>query len=399
VRIPAPYRPRRTRRRSTLCGVTRAGGDGGRRRDTTGTVLTVLAVLLLTASLVAAVRSIRPAQRPSLAAAAATPRPVAPGGTPTRAAATPRRADRITLAFAGDVHFEGRVGIRLGRPATAFGPVAATLSRADLAMVNLETAITRRGTPEPKQFTFRAPAAALTALRAAGVDVASMANNHGVDFGFTGLADSLAAIRSSGFPVVGIGANGARAYEPWYATVRGHRVAILGASQIQDRTLAAWTATSRSGGIASAYSDLLVSAVRAARKRAEVVVVYVHWGEEGRECPLGVQRELAARLSEAGADAIVGTHAHLLLGGGWLGRTYVAYGLGNFLWWRDDAYSNDTGVLTLTVRGRRVVAAALTPTRIDPRGVPVPVVGTEAGRILATWDRVRGCSGLSATPG
>jgi len=380
--------------------VTRAGGNGGRRRDIAGTVLTALAVLLLTASLAAAVRSIRPAQRPSFAAAAA-PRPVAPGGTPTRAAAaaTPRRADRITLAFAGDVHFEGRVEIRLGQPATALGPVAATLSRADLAMVNLETAITRRGTPEPKEFTFRAPATALTALRAAGVDVASMANNHGVDFGFTGLADSLAAIRSSGFPVVGIGANGARAYEPWYATVRGHRVAFLGASQIQDRTLAAWTATSRSGGVASAYSDLLVSAVRAARQRAEVVVVYVHWGEEGRECPLAVQRELAGRLSEAGADAIVGTHAHLLLGGGWLGRTYVAYGLGNFLWWRDDAYSNDTGVLTLTVRGRRVVAAALAPARIDPRGVPVPVVGTDAARILATWDRVRGCSGLSATPG
>ena len=65
-------------------------------------------------------------------------------------------------------------------------------------MVNLETAITTGGTPAPgKQFTFRAPAAALTALKAAGVDVASMANNHGMDYMQSGLADSLAAPSSA----------------------------------------------------------------------------------------------------------------------------------------------------------------------------------------------------------
>jgi poly-gamma-glutamate capsule biosynthesis protein CapA/YwtB (metallophosphatase superfamily) len=69
--------------------------------------------------------------------------------------------------------------------------MAATLTSADLAVVNLETAITRRGRPEPKQFTFRAPPAALDALRAAGVDVATMANNHGMDYGPVGLADSV----------------------------------------------------------------------------------------------------------------------------------------------------------------------------------------------------------------
>ncbi len=139
--------------------------------------------------------------------------------------------------------------------------------------------------------------------------------------------------------------------------------------------------------------------MRDARRHAEVVVVYVHWGEEGNPCPLGLQRTLAQRLAAAGADAVVGTHAHLLLGGGWLGPTYVAYGLGNFVWWRDNAYSNDTGVLTLTFRGRRVVAATLVPAEIDGRGVPVPATGAEASRILAKWEMVRGCAGLAGTPG
>ena len=375
-----------------------AGGPARRRGMRLVTALVAAGCLAVAVAAVAAVvRSIQPAARPSVGAPPATTRAAAATADPTTDPTTAAPAPRITLAFAGDVHFEGRVAARLAAdPATALGPVAAVLSRADLAMVNLETAITERGSPEPKQFTFRAPPTAFAALRAAGVDVVTMANNHGADFGATGLADSLQAITATGFPTVGIGPDSARAYAPYYRDVRGHRVAILGASQIRDHTLATWTAGPDRPGIASAYSDRLVQAVRDARERAEIVVVYVHWGIEGQDCPSGDQRSLAARLAAAGADAVVGTHAHLLLGGGWLDRTYVAYGLGNFLWWRDDAYSNDTGVLQLTFQGRRVVGAALAPARIDERGVPMPATGETAARIEGSWAALRGCTGLAA---
>ena len=306
----------------------------------------------------------------------------------------------LTLAFAGDVHFAGRVESRLTTsPTDVLGPIGAVLASADIAMVNLESAVTERGTPEPKQFHFRAPATALTALRAEGVDVVSMANNHGVDYGRTGLEDTLAAIRDTGVPVIGIGADAAQAYSPHVVTVRDTRVALLAASQVPDRTLAAWTASANEPGIASAYEvDRLEGAVRAARTRADVVVVYLHWGDEGESCPTAVQRSVAGRLAAAGADAVVGTHAHLLLGGGWDDRTYVAYGLGNFLWWRDNAYSNDTGVLTLRVRANRVVGATLSPARIDSAGVPQPVAGEAAARIQAKFAELRSCAYLSAIP-
>jgi poly-gamma-glutamate synthesis protein (capsule biosynthesis protein) len=128
-------------------------------------------------------------------------------------------------------------------------------------------------------------------------------------------------------------------------------------------------------------------------------VVYLHWGIEGHGCPSAEQKTLATRLAEAGADAVVGTHAHQLLGGGWLDRTYVAYGLGNFLWWRDNAYSNDTGVLQLTFRGRQVVAGALVPARIDERGTPVPSTEDTAARIQRKWTDLRGCTDLASGPG
>jgi poly-gamma-glutamate capsule biosynthesis protein CapA/YwtB (metallophosphatase superfamily) len=350
-----------------------------------------LAVAMVVLGLVVAARSVRSAVRPTVGAPPGT-EPTAGRPAPT----TSPPAAQITLAFAGDVHFAGRTLARLtDDPATAFGEAASALRGADLTMVNLETSITQRGTAEPKTFTFRAPATAFAALRGAGVDVATLANNHAADYGRVGLDDTLAAIGSTRFPAVGIGATADQAYAPYYADVRGHRVALLAASQIRDRTLAVWSATPTGPGIASAYDDRLVAAVHDAREHAEIVVVYLHWGVEGQGCPSGEQRTLAARLAGAGADAVVGTHAHLLLGGGYLGKTYVAYGLGNYLWWRDAAYSNDTGVLRLTFRGRQVVRADLNPARIDQRGVPVPATGETAARIGRKWAGLLACTGLA----
>lgn len=307
----------------------------------------------------------------------------------------------ITLAFAGDVHFTGRTAGLLDDPATAFGPIASTLAAADVAMVNLETAITGRGAEEPKEFHFRAPPISLDALAAAGVDVASLANNHAVDYGTRGLRDTLEAASSGRLPVVGIGQDAAQAYAPYRTEVRGVGLAFFAASQVPDRTYQAWTATGTSAGIAStADQERLLAGVRESSAAGDVVVVYLHWGIEGDACPTTGMADLAAALAEAGADAIVGTHSHLMLGAGWLpGSTaYVAYGLGNFVWWRTQAVSDDTGVLTLTVRDGVVASAELTPAVIDGAGRPQPVVGPGVTDRQATFGALRGCTTLRAGP-
>ena len=118
-----------------------------------------------------------------------------------RTSATTSPAGEFTIAFAGDVNFADRTADRLAAdPETAFGVAAPGLAAADLTMVNLETAITTGGEPEPKSFTFRAPPTALTALADAGIDVASMANNHGADYGATGLARHRGGDQGFGIP-------------------------------------------------------------------------------------------------------------------------------------------------------------------------------------------------------
>ena len=330
--------------------------------------------------------------------------PRSPGvtsGATAPASPTPEPPRDLTLAFAGDVHFAGRTAKLLSNPRTALGPIAAEFAKADLAMVNLETAITEGGSPQPKQYHFRAPATALAALKAAGIDVTTMANNHALDYGQAGLADTLRAIAASGQPVIGVGADKKAAYAPWITTVRGTRIAFLGLSQIRELA-PQWTARDNRPGIASGLDvPASVAAVKAARAKADVVVVYLHWGKEGSPCPTPAMKSLAKSLADAGADAIVSTHAHLMLGDGYLGRTYVQYGLGNFLWWWDNAYSNDTGVLTLTLHGRQVTRAELTPAKISVKtGQPIPATGAEANRIRAKYASLRGCTGLAgaATP-
>lgn len=305
------------------------------------------------------------------------------------------------MSFAGDVHFMDRVGVRLAaNPDTVFGPAAAVLDKADLTMVNLETAITTGGSAAPKEFTFHAPPIAFRALRSAGIDIATMANNHGADYGKVGLADTLAAISSSRFPVVGIGKDATAAYAPYVTSVRGIKIAVLAASQVQDETLANYTAGDNKPGIASAYSPRLIAAVKAAKAAGDIVIVYLHWGIEYTNCPDSAQRDLADALAKAGASAVIGTHVHEFQGAGWRSDgTYVAYGLGNYLWWRSFGnIQDDNGVLTLTFRNGKVINSVLSPSRLNDQGVPVPATGSQATRILNEFNGDRGCTGLAATP-
>jgi len=327
--------------------------------------------------------------------------PSASPSAPARSSTDSRPAGEFSFAFVGDVNFSERTATLLSTdPSTVFGVAAPVLAAADLTMVNLETAITTAGVKQSKSFTFRAPPVALTALRAGGIDVATMANNHGADYGASGLQDTLAAISASGFPVVGIGANAAAAYAPWITTVRGTKVAVLAASQIQDETLAHFTVGTARAGIASAYAPELIQQVRAAKAGGAVVIVYLHWGTEYTGCPNGDQTRLAAALAAAGASAVIDTHAHELQGAGWRpDGTYVAYGLGNYLWWRSFGNSqDDNGVPTLTFRSGRVVADDFNPSRLNAQGVPVPATGAVATQIRNEWNQARQCANLASTP-
>ena len=124
---------------------------------------------------------------------------------------------------------------------------------------------------------------------------------------------------------------------------------------LDDELITAWTATTTQAGLASAKRvDRLVQAVAEARVNADTVVVYLHWGVARNDCPVERQQTLAQALTDAGADIVVGGHAHRLQGAGMLGSTFVGYGLGNFAFTAISPGSERTGVVRVTVTGRHV---------------------------------------------
>jgi poly-gamma-glutamate capsule biosynthesis protein CapA/YwtB (metallophosphatase superfamily) len=309
----------------------------------------------------------------------------------------------VTLGFGGDVHFAGAVGNSLQQdPTTALGTTFPTLfAGAQLSMVNFESALTAGTCPEPqtKPFIFFAPPTALTALHHAGVTVASDANDHALDCGPEGLSQGLTAVAQAKYPLLGIGNNAAQAFAPYRTTIHGQRIVIITATQVIDPSLVStWTATSSQAGVASAIDPAqLVQTVQAARRSADTVVVYLHWGTETVACPNAQQKPLAQQLVRAGADIVVGTGAHVLQGGGYLGGAYVDYGLGNFAFYDNDPPETDSGSLLITVVGRKIASAVFRPAT-DVNGLPQPLTGTEAQTALTSWTAARGCTGLTAAP-
>src|SRR5262249_50690468 len=103
-----------------------------------------------------------------VATTADAPTPTVAPTTTTTTTGRRGSGEPVTFAFGGDTHFEGELeGQLASNPSGMLAPIAPLLSSADLAVVNLETAITERGEPEPKEFTFRAPPSALTAVASA----------------------------------------------------------------------------------------------------------------------------------------------------------------------------------------------------------------------------------------
>lgn len=373
-------------------------------------------VLLVPAALLLAACTGPPTTSPE----SVSPSPASTPATPTTEPSTDQPAPTpdedagpVRIAVVGDIHFEGPLASRLQDPATALAPVADALSAADLTIANLETSVGTGGRPEPgKRFTFSAGPEAFTALAAAGVDVATMANNHALDHGRGRLPSTFRAIRRAAeadqpLEVVGIGRDADEAFAAAVHDVRGTIVATIGASVAdQDPTAdptGDWAATTDRPGIAVALDPArLLQEVRRTRRVADVVVVYLHWGIQGQRCPSPDQRALATSLVEAGADVVVGSHAHQLQGDGRLGTGYVAYGLGNYAWYSPgDATTSRTGVLRLTVRPRTddprppyVVRAAWEPQRIGADGLAATTTGQDATDFRADRESLRQCSGL-----
>ncbi|MFE9689401.1 CapA family protein [Micromonospora sp. NPDC005806] len=190
--------------------------------------------------------------------------------------------------------------------------------RPDVRIVNLETAVTAGGEHVPgKGIHYRMHPANLPCLTAGRLDVCALANNHVLDFGPTGLADTLDALRGVGIRTAGAGRNAEEAWRP--ATVPlgdGRRLLVWSVGAPSSGVFPQWAAAEGRPGVAylpevsAGAAEALADRIADAAGATDLVVVSVHWGSNwGHEVP-DEHVEFAHALVDAGVHVVHGHSSH-----------------------------------------------------------------------------------------
>lgn len=214
------------------------------------------------------------------------------------------------------------------------------MRKADFLVINYESCVSDRGSPlSGKAYTFRTSTQRAKDMLSIGADLAGLANNHVYDYGKNAFLDTIDTFRQMGIPTVGAGANAKEAYAPYYYEQSGVKIAFIAASRAEKNYMTP-VATETTPGIAGCYDTALVCAqIKEAKKQADYVIIYVHFGAEYSTTIEKVQRKTAQDFIDAGADLIVGHHAHILQGIEYYKGKPIFYGLGNYLFNSNDQAS------------------------------------------------------------
>lgn len=248
----------------------------------------------------------------------------------------------------------------------------------DLTVVNLECVPSDLGKALDKAFTFRCPTEALPSIRANGVEVANMGNNHSGDFGKDALVDGRAQLIAADIAPVGAGRDIVEAGEPAIFEIEGWTVAVVGFGGVAPSPN--WYAAEDRAGMRSGdHIDQMVEAVAAADAVADIVVVTIHWGWELETYPRQEDIDRAEAMVEAGADIIFGHHQHRLNPLETVDGAAVFWGLGNFVWPHNSVPSATTAVARVVVSPDGSIEACMIPAYIETHGHPVLTGEPECG--------------------
>lgn len=222
------------------------------------------------------------------------------------------------------------------------------MQNADILMINNEFTFSTRGAPVPgKTYTFRANPRRIDVILELGTDILSLANNHVYDYGEEALLDTIDTVEQAQIPYAGAGKNLEEAMKPVYFIANGRKIAIVAATQIERSTNYTREATDSSAGVLKTLNpDKFLSVIEQAEAESDYVIAFVHWGTENTNDYGRDQKELGQLFIDAGADVVIGGHAHCLQGFDFHNGKPIIYSLGNF-WFNNR--TTDTGIAQVVI--------------------------------------------------
>ena len=293
----------------------------------------------------------------------------------------------IVIAMAGDILTGERIGpqIEAGNPEGLLDAETAELMRnADVTVINCETSISTRGYPADKTYTFRGVPEHTAFLRDyLGVDGASLANNHTLDYGWDAFYDTLENLRKYDITPFGAGNNLAEATAPYIAEVGDKKIAFFGSNQILPG--GSWRAGEESPGqlVTKEPANLgaLAEGVKVARETCDYVIVYMHWGIERDFLPNSTQKSTAHNLIDLGADIVIGSHPHVVQSFELYNGKPIVYSLGNFIF---NSRNPQTLLLLITIEFDGTITLKAVPCKMNGT-LTYAVKDAEANELLEKW--------------
>jgi poly-gamma-glutamate synthesis protein (capsule biosynthesis protein) len=342
-----------------------------------GALLVALAVALGGAVLAANVGNDAAADRGTVPAApepqaAASAAPSAPSASPSAEPEPEEAKGSLVIHGTGDVSLDPSYipAFHSNGYGWAWSGLDGLFQDDDLTVINHECPSTDIVAPIPKTFSFRCDPDALDAARKAGVEVASLANNHGFDQGPEALLDSIRNLRRAGIVALGAGASEREADAPRYVEVKGWRIGLVGVGEVTDPDYQVADGNEIGTAVGHDFPRAL-RAIREASANADLVIVVIHWGVELDTQPRDYQVDEAHRMIDAGADVIFGHHAHRLQPMDTYEGKPIFYSLGNFVWPHFSSEGSTTAVAEVVVKPNGTVKGRLLPAYIVSDGHPV----------------------------
>lgn len=246
--------------------------------------------------------------------------------------------DTSTISFVGDVSLADNWFIapkydeRGGVNGVLGSKILDIMKSSDIMIANSEFTVSNRGSKIPgKTYTFRAKPERLSIYDEMGVDMVTLANNHVYDYGLDAFNDMLDAFNEYKIPHIGAGHNIEEAKKPYYFIINGYKIAFVSATRAEKNIMTPG-ATSDTGGVFRCYDPTdMINLIKELRSSSDYVIPIIHFGCENSHELEEEQVSSAHAYIDAGADMVVGHHAHTLQGVEVYNDKPIIYNLGNFL--------------------------------------------------------------------
>lgn len=252
-------------------------------------------------------------------------------------------SDNVVVVAVGDVMLSREVGERIrikGDPKAPFLKTAEILEEADITFCNLESPFYDEESPLEDGMIFRAEPETIEGLKYAGFDVVCLANNHFGDQGLAGMNFTFSHLNKNEIEYIGAGENEVAARGPKIIERNEVKFAFLGYDDTNSAIRKGYMATREKPGVAVLTKENLTQDIKRARKRADVVIVSIHWGVEYEKSPTERQRMFAHLAVDSGASLVLGHHPHVIQPLEEYKDGYIFYSLGNFVF--DQMWSEKT---------------------------------------------------------